>query len=200
VGRPRTPLLSTDRIASAALELVATTGGFTMAALARKLRVRPSSLYNHVSGRDDVVELLRERAMSGVHLPRDDPDRPWPDVVADILRSYRNSFARYPQLIPLLTEYAVNSPQAMTMYNALATTLTRAGFDPADTLRAITLMDSFVLGAALDVAAPDQPWRSREEVGSDLAAALRTGAPKPERADDAFDFGLAVLLRGLQGS
>lgn len=83
------------------------------------------------------------------------------------------------------------------MYNALAATLTRAGFDPADTLRSITLVDSYVLGSALDVAAPDQPWRHREEVGPELAAALETGAPKPQRADDAFEFGLAVLLRGL---
>ncbi|BBX72028.1 TetR/AcrR family transcriptional regulator C-terminal domain-containing protein [Mycolicibacterium psychrotolerans] len=197
MGRPRTPLLSTDRIAEAALHLVVTTGGFTIAGLARTLRVQPSSLYNHVAGRDDVVELLRERAMSEVELPADDPARPWRDVVADILRSYRRSFARYPQLIPLLTEYAVNSPQAMTMYNALAITLRRGGFDPADTLRAITLMDSFVLGAALDVAAPDQPWRARPEVGPELAAALETGTPKPQRADDAFEWGLAVLLRGL---
>ena len=197
VGRPRTPLLSTERIAEAALELVISTGGFTIAGLARKLRVQPSSLYNHVSGRDDVVELLRERAMSDVELPLDDPARPWRDVVADIARSYRRSFARYPQLIPLLTEYAVNSPQAITMYNALAATLTRAGFDPADTLRSITLVDSYVLGSALDVAAPDQPWRHRAEVGPELAAALETGSSKPQRADDAFEFGLAVLLRGL---
>ena len=52
MGRPRTPLLSADRIADAALELVNTTGGFTMPALAARLGVRPSSLYNHVAGRD----------------------------------------------------------------------------------------------------------------------------------------------------
>jgi hypothetical protein len=34
-------------------------------------------------------------------------------------------------------------------------------------------------------------------VGPVLAAALATGAPKPARADDAFEFGLTVLLRGL---
>ncbi|OBF25541.1 TetR/AcrR family transcriptional regulator C-terminal domain-containing protein [Mycobacterium sp. ACS4331] len=197
MGRPRTPLLSADRIAEAALSLVLTTGGFTIPGVAQKLKVSPSSLYNHVSSRDEIVELLRERAMSEVELPADDPDRPWRDVVADIMRSYRRSFARYPQLIPLLTEHAVNSTQAITMYNALAVTLTRAGFDPADTLRAITLMDSFVLGAALDVAAPDEPWHSSAQVGPELAAALATGTPKPQRADDAFEFGLAVLLRGL---
>jgi len=191
-------MLSLDVIAEAALDLVRTTGGFTMPGVARKLRVQPSSLYNHVSGRDAIVELLRDRAMSEVQLPADDPERPWRDVVADIARSYRFSFARYPALIPLLTEYAVNSPQAFTMYNALAVTLHRAGFGPEDTLRSITLMDNYVLGAALDVAAPDEPWRARSEVGPELAAALATGAPKPARADDAFEYGLAVLLRGLR--
>lgn len=197
MGRPRTPILSTELIAEAALDLVRTTGGFTMPGVARKLRVQPSSLYNHVRGRAAVVELLRERAMSEVQLPADDPNRPWRDVVADIARSYRSSFARYPSLIPLLTEYAVNSPQAITMYDALAITLSRAGFSAADTLRTITLVDNYVLGAALDVAAPDEPWRTGIEVSAALEAALATGAPKPARADDAFEYGLAVLLRGL---
>ena len=93
MGRPRTPLLSSDRICEAALQLVTATGGFTIPAVARTLGVRPSSLYNHVAGRDDIVELLRERAMSEVRLPADDPERPWRDVVADILRSYRHSYA-----------------------------------------------------------------------------------------------------------
>lgn len=197
MGRPSTPILSTDRIATAALDLVNTTGGFTIPGLARKLKVSPSSLYNHVAGREQIVELLRERAMSEVSLPDLDADRPWADVVADIMRSYRRSFARYPRLIPLLTIHAVNSPQALRMYNALAVILRRAGFSAADSLRIITLIDNYVLGSALDLAAPDEPWESGTEVGPELAAALATGAPKPSRADDAFEFGLIVLLRGL---
>jgi AcrR family transcriptional regulator len=200
MGRPPVPLLSTDRIASAAIDLVESTGGFTIPELARRLKVSPSSLYNHVSGRAQVVELLRELAMSEVELPADDPNRPWTATVADIMRSYRRSYARYPRLIPLLTGHAVNSSQAYTMYNALAVTLARAGFRAADTLRAITLMDCFVLGSALDLAAPVEPWESGAEVGPELAAALATGGPKPARADDAFEFGLAVLLRGLADS
>ena len=58
-------------------------------------------------------------------------------------------------------------------------------------------MDCFVLGSALDVAAPDEPWHPGEEVGPEFAEALATGVEKPDRADDAFEFGLAVLLRGL---
>lgn len=179
------------------MDLVNATGGFTIPELARRLKVSPSSLYNHVSGREQIVELLREQAMSEVVLPGDDPTRPWADTVTAIMRSYRRSYARYPRLIPLLTAHAVNSSHAITMYNALATTLNRAGFSDADTLRAITLMDCFVLGSALDLAAPVEPWESGAEVGPELAAALATGGPKPARADDAFEFGLAVLLRGL---
>lgn len=197
MGRPSVPILSTDRIVSAAMDLVSATGGFTIPELARRLKVSPSSLYNHVSGREQIVELLRDRAMSEVDLPDSDTDRPWAEVVADIMRSYRRSYARYPRLIPLLTAHAVNSSHAFTMYNALAVTLTRGGFDPADTLRIITLFDNYVLGSALDLAAPDEPWESAAEVGPELAAALSTGTPKPARADDAFEFGLAVVLRGL---
>lgn len=197
MGRPSVPLLSADRIAAAAMDLVSATGGFTIPELARKLHVSPSSLYNHVSGRDQIVELLRERAMSEVQLPQDSPSRPWAEVVAEILRSYRRSYARYPRLIPLLTAFPVNSSHAIQMYNVLTATLKRAGFGPADMLRVITLMDCFVLGAALDVAAPEEPWHSGDEVSSDFAAALATGVGKADRADDAFEFGLAVLLRGL---
>ncbi len=197
MGRPPVALLSTDLIAGAAMDLVNTTGGFTIPGLARRLKVSPSSLYNHVSGREQIVELLRELAMSEVVLPAAGAEEPWADTVAEIMRSYRRSYARYPRLIPLLTTHAVNSSHAFTMYNALATTLSRAGFCDTDILRVITLMDCFVLGSALDLAAPVDPWESGAEVGPELAAALATGGEKPARADDAFEFGLAVVLRGL---
>jgi AcrR family transcriptional regulator len=199
MGRPSVPLLSIDLIASAAMDLVNTTGGFTIPELARRLKVSPSSLYNHVAGREQIVELLRELAMSEVVLPADDADRPWTETVAEMMRSYRHSYARYPRLIPLLTTHAVHSSQAYTMYNTLAATLNRAGFSDADILRVITLMDCFVLGSALDLAAPVEPWESGAEVGPELAAALATGGPMPARADDAFEFGLDVVLRGLAG-
>ncbi|MGW0162236.1 TetR/AcrR family transcriptional regulator C-terminal domain-containing protein [Mycobacterium sp. NPDC003323] len=195
MGRPRVAILSTDRIADAAMELVTSTGGFTIPDLARTLKVSPSSLYNHVTGREQIIELLREKAMSAVDLP--DLDGPWIEVVAEIMRSYRRSYARYPRLIPLLTAYPVGSAHAVKMYNALAGTLTAAGFDPADTLRIITLIDSFVLGSALDAAAPEAPWGGGDDVGPELARALATGSSVADRAEDAFEFGLTVLLRGL---
>jgi AcrR family transcriptional regulator len=195
MGRPRVAILSSDLIAGAAMDLVGTTGGFTIPELARTLKVSPSSLYNHVSGREQIVELLREKAMSEVRLP--DLSGPWPEVLAAIVRSYYRSYARYPRLIPLMTAYPVGSHQAVVMYDALAVTLAGAGFNPEDTLRIITLIDSFVLGSALDAAAPTAPWGDGPEAGPELAAALATVAAKADRAGDAFEFGLVILLRGL---
>lgn len=195
MGRPRVAILSSDLIATAAMDLVNRTGGFTIPELARTLKVSPSSLYNHVSGREQIIELLREKAMSEVRLP--DLSGPWIDVVGDIVRSYYRSYARYPRLIPLMTAYPVGSHQAVAMYNALAVTLTGAGFTAEDTLRIITLIDSFVLGSALDVAAPAAPWGDGGGAGPELVAALATGAGRADRAGEAFEFGLQVLLRGL---
>lgn len=195
MGRPKVALLSSDLIATAAMDLVGTTGGFTIPELARKLKVSPSSLYNHVSGREQIIEMLRDKAMSEVRLP--DLTGPWIGVVGDIARSYYRSYSRYPRLIPLMTAYPVGSHQAVAMYNALAVTLTGAGFNAEDTLRIITLIDSFVLGSALDAAAPAEPWGNGPDAGPELTAALATGSAKTDRPGDAFEFGLAVLLRGL---
>ena len=61
-GRPRTTVLTRDLIAHAALRLLDESGadGFTMARLAQALRVRPSALYNHVDGKEDVIAAVRE--------------------------------------------------------------------------------------------------------------------------------------------
>ncbi|MDJ0395975.1 TetR/AcrR family transcriptional regulator C-terminal domain-containing protein [Rhodococcus sp. G-MC3] len=195
MGRPPKPLLDLDRITSAALDLVEESGGFTMPQLAKKLKVSPSSLYNHVSGRDDIVELLRGRAMSDVEMP--EAKTPWRDAVAQIARGYRGSYGRYPRLIPLLTAQAVNNSAAFGMYNTLAKVLTDAGFSAADVLRAITVLDSFVLGSALDLAAPDAPWENSAEVGQEFRAALDTAGTREARSEDAFEFGLHALLSGL---
>lgn len=195
MGRPSAPLLDLDRITTAALALVEETGGFTMPQLAAKLKVSPSSLYNHVSGRDDIVELLRGRAMSEVEMP--DDEAPWRDAVAQIARGYRNGYGRYPRLIPLLTAQAVNSSAAFGMYNTLARVLTDAEFEPADVLRIITVLDSYVLGSALDLAAPEAPWQNSADVEPQLRAAMDAAGDPRRRSEDAFEFGLRALLAGI---
>mgnify|MGYP002040794264 FL=1 len=59
--RPSSPLLSPEIIGAAGLELSRAGEPFGVNAIARRLGVRPSSLYNHVDGMDGIIELMRGR-------------------------------------------------------------------------------------------------------------------------------------------
>ncbi|ATQ29266.1 TetR family transcriptional regulator [Rhodococcus ruber] len=193
--RPPKRLLSPEIITDAAIRMVDTAGDFTMPGLAERLKVRPSSLYNHVSGRAEIVEAMRARIMSTIVVG--DPAGAWSETVAALAREYRRAYAAHPRLIPLFTAQTVQSPVAFGMYNALAQAFTDAGFTPAQVLHAVTTVDSFVLGSALDLAAPEVVWANVPETGDAMRAALQTAGPNPQRADAAFEFGLRVLVAGL---
>ncbi|WP_026555908.1 TetR/AcrR family transcriptional regulator C-terminal domain-containing protein [Arthrobacter sp. 35W] len=195
MARPLSPKLSPALITEAALEMVDQRGEFTIPELAKRLKVSPSSLYNHVSGKDDIIELMRGAAVAAIALPS--PGMDWVDAVRDIAVKYRDSYARHPRLIPLLTAHAVRDATTIGMYNVLAELFTSAGFAPRRVLEAITVLDSYVLGSALDVAAPDNVWDPGELASDALRDALDAGLGHPGRADDAFTFGLDLIINGL---
>lgn len=218
MARPLNPKLSPARISRAALELVDARGEFTMPELAKRLKVSPSSLYNHVSGKGDIIELMRGAAVAGIDLPavpaagesagetagkaagETAGDLPWAAAVRAIAVSYRNAYARHPRLIPLLTAYSVRDETTIKMYNVLADLFTQAGFTPRRVLEAITVLDNYVLGAALDAAAPDDVWNPGALAADSLGAALAAGLGYASRADDAFRFGLDLIIGGLQAA
>jgi AcrR family transcriptional regulator len=119
VGRPRTPLLSRDAIALAALRIVDRTGEFTIAQVADALGVRPSSLYNHLSNKAEIIEAMRSYVFREGAFEGGDPEG-WDQAVRTSLRRYRECFARHPRLIPLATAYTVSSPEVMGMYDGTA--------------------------------------------------------------------------------
>lgn len=215
MARPSTPKLSRAAIATAALALVDRSGEFTMPALAAALGVSPSSLYNHVGSKADIVELMRGEAMSAVRLPPAvidlpdppaplpdggsppaDGDRAWLGVLRGIAIGYLDSYARHPRLIPLLTAYTVRDATTLRVYDAMARAFAAGGYGPAATLRAVTILDSFILGSALDAAAPTVVWEADEAASPEFSAALAAGLGEPQRARRAFLEGLDIILGG----
>ena len=200
MGRPSTPLLSRDAIAAAALGLVDRTGGFTIVQVADTLGVRPSSLYNHLSSKAEIVEAMR----SWVFREGDDEGggegrgaETWEQGVHALLRRYRACFARHPRLIPLVTAYTVSSPEVMGMYDELADTLSAAGVPDGQLLDVITMCDSVVIGAALDLAAPDEVWAVDQARSPALIAAIRQAGSGRRRSDRAFALALELLILGI---
>ena len=196
MGRPSTPLLSSDVIAVAALRLVDRSGEFTIAQLAQALGVRPSSLYNHLGSKAEIVEAIRSLVFREGSLTVEDAAT-WDGTVRNLLRRYRECFARHPRLVPLVTAYTVSSPEVMGVYDDLAETLSGAGVPVGQLLDVITMCDSVVLGAALDLAAPDPGWDVDQARSPALIAAIQQAGSGRERSDRAFELALDLLVAGI---
>lgn len=198
MARPLSPKLSPSIIAHAALEAVDRDGEFTIQGIAKKLKVSPSSLYNHIGSKADVVELMRGLVMGRMDLSQISPTAPdWPTSLRTIALHYRNAYALNPRLIPLVTAYSVRDATTIGMYNLMAEALNTAGFTSSRQLEIITVIDNFVLGSALDAGAPDDVWVPGDAANPALNSALAAGLGSPERAQKSFEFGLRLLIDGL---
>src|SRR3954467_4803282 len=69
VVQRRRRLLDVETILDAALACIDERGRLTMADLAARLGGSASSIYHHVSGRPEIVELLRERLVDHLEIP-----------------------------------------------------------------------------------------------------------------------------------
>ena len=197
MGRPLLPLISVEALTTAALELVDESGDFSFPKLAKKIGVSQSSIYNHVSGRDEILELLRHRIITEEPYPPVDHSD-WEGALRVLIRAYRDAFARHPRLAPLLVLQSITDPAVIGLYEDLALSLEAAGFRGPDVVAAISTIDSFALGAALDLAAPDVVWDPPADGYPALKRALGNAGPSEERGGHAFAFGLDVIIGGLR--
>ena len=115
------------------------------------------------------------------------------------MRSYRQALAEHPNLIPLLSEQTMTAGSVLLGYDRVAAVLGLAGFPEDQVVLWVSVLDSYALGAALDLAAPDEVWRVGGGDTPALDAALRAAPQGRARADAAFDLGLEALLAGMQG-
>ncbi|MFF5517625.1 TetR/AcrR family transcriptional regulator [Streptomyces coeruleorubidus] len=192
MGRPRTPLLDRERIATTALEIVDERGDFSVPQVAKRLGAQTGSVYHHVDGRDGIVELLRERVAAAID-PATLDLRPWDTALEAWARSYRAAFAAHPRAIPLLMTSPVRAPRVLEQYERAVTLLLDAGFDPAEVMPLLTALENLVLGSALDLAAPETMWELTASAPTPrLAQAL--SAVSEGRADRAFEVGLTGVM------
>ncbi|MDH6180302.1 AcrR family transcriptional regulator [Microbacteriaceae bacterium SG_E_30_P1] len=199
MGRPTAPLITPELIADAALQLIdAQRGQFTLTQIARTLGVKGPSLYNHVSGREDVLELVRKR----IHLSVNAELRAewsWQDSVRHVARSDRDSIGQHPWIA---AEFMISSMAATEPLDAVARfaeKLEAAGFASVDVLKIITSIDLLAIGSALDINAPDDIYGPDAiEADTALGRALRANRSGKARADEAFEFALDRLVESLE--
>jgi AcrR family transcriptional regulator len=196
--RPLQAILSPEIITDAALTIYGRTGDFTMADLAQALKVRQSSLYNHVSGKPEIIERIRHVLHEEMAI-RVDVNADWRQVIRDIATAHRAIFARHPWAIPMIATSPAELGSAITTIENFATVLVRAGFAHADVLMILGTVDILAIGGGLDLVSPTDLYpRSVLDGPSDLARAVRSAPAGANRADAAFGFSLDLLIAALQ--
>ncbi|GAA0654658.1 hypothetical protein GCM10010193_01050 [Kitasatospora atroaurantiaca] len=183
--------------------------GLTMRALADRLGVKAASLYNHVTGKDELLDALAELVNAEIDLSPLAPDdggeegRDWRERLAEYARGYRAAFIRHPNTIALLARRRVEAERQLLGYDALLAALGRAGLAPADAAEAAAALDYLVLGSALETftAGFTRPVPEYRPGYPALAGALEASAERgggPGGLDErGFELALRLLLDGL---
>ncbi|MFS0892675.1 hypothetical protein [Microbacterium sp. 179-I 3D3 NHS] len=198
MGRPKTALLSRDAIAEAALALIDRNGKVTVSEVAKSLGVSPPSLYNHVSGLDEIVELVRER----IHVqqgPKIDTTWSWQEVVRHVAQHDRDSIGQHPWTVADLMISTVEADEALDSVRTFARVLEDAGFEPDDVLAIVGTVDLLTAGGALDLNAPERVYSIEAELADDAFGRALRAAPKGRaRADFVFAFAVEALVSALE--
>jgi AcrR family transcriptional regulator len=222
---PRTrsgqPTLSREQIVKAAIELLDAEGpaGLSMRKLGTRLGAGATSLYWHVTNKDELLELAVDEVMGEAYVP-EAGDTSWRTGLSVWANGMHAMLLRHPWVTGLLGTRPTIGPNAMRMGERAVTLLTAAGFEGLEVSHVMSLVNAHALGAAatqnavlratrqagvemaelaaqmepyLDRLAPDHPnydrWR-RENLGTPLDTVTIF--------DEGFAFGLDRILDGLE--
>jgi AcrR family transcriptional regulator len=211
---PARPPLSRETIVDAAMRILGSHGidGLSMRRVADALGTGPASLYAHVSGKEELLELMLDRLAGGIAVPDPDPDR-WREQVKECVRAIYREFVAHPGLAAANLGKIPTGPGTMaTMDRFLG--LLRAGGLPdrvvayaADILPLYATAYAFEQGIYAERMTAEEGARYLDEIAAYFAAlpaerfpnitALREDLFAGGEGDERFEFGLEMLVAGL---
>ena len=198
--RPRTPLLSRERIRDVALELIDEHGlsALSMRRLADALGVQAASLYTHYATKDDVLDAVANRLIAQVDTSGF--EQGWRQGLLTWARSYHAALAAHPNAAPIIASGTQRRDEFLAMANAVHGGLVGAGWPARRATEISGAVKYLVIGAA------STPFASgfADDVQVYLdryphltqAHRLRSDAARIDR--DSFELGLQALVRGLE--
>ncbi|MFK0009522.1 TetR/AcrR family transcriptional regulator [Paenarthrobacter sp. NPDC090520] len=192
--RPKNPLLSSTAIANAALQLVEDTGDIQMVQLARHLGVAPSSLYTHVSGRSEVIDLARLQMLK--QMTPAEPGQNWQVAVEALLRQLTMLYARHRKILPLIFATTVTDERSISVYEPVFAALLTGGFRAEQLRLVIALVEFQAMGIAQGLPVPAMSAGIRETLPAYTASIVHSRYSQAS----ATDFAVNTIIRGLEST
>lgn len=194
--------LSRDRVLRAGIAVADAEGldAVTMRRVGQELGVEAMSLYNHVGGKDEVLDGMIDLLVAEIESPP--PGTGWKDAIRRRAWSGRELVRRHPWAPGLLMSRPQVRLPMFEYLDGVTGSLLEAGFSPQLAHTALHVLDSRVLGFTRDLFDPE----SQGPVDAAVLEALRAGTyPNAGRImaeavhddDEEFSFALDLILDGL---
>jgi AcrR family transcriptional regulator len=202
--RGRRADLTRERILRAAVELADQDGleAMSMRRIGQRLGVEAMSLYNHVAGKDDILDGVVDLLIAEIELPP--PDAPWRTAIGARALAARRVVRAHPWAPRLFVARSTMSRGILGYMDGIAGAFLGAGFPPQLIHDATHLISSRMLGFTQDIFDPNtlRPeavalWTVALGSGEypSIAASL-VGVTHDDEAE--FVFGLELILDGLE--
>jgi AcrR family transcriptional regulator len=203
--------LSRDQVLREAIGLADGEGldSLTMRELGKRLGVEAMSLYNHVRGKDEVLDGMLDLVVAEIEAPALDEE--WRPAMRRRAISAREAFARHPWAAALIDSRMRSGPERLRYLDSIIGSLRRGGFSIELAASAFSLIDSYIYGFARQrgnmasrAAASDseaareflEALPSAEYPYLAQMAAMQADSGYDEAGD--FEFGLELILDGLE--
>lgn len=204
--------LSRGRVLDAAVAL-ADAGrleSLTMRRLGEELGVEAMSLYKHVANKSDLLDGMVDVVFSEIELAPRGTD--WKPAMRERAICVRQVLARHPWAIALMQSRSAPGPATLRHHDAVIGTLREAGFSIELVAHALSALDSYIYGFALQE--QSLPFDTAEQ-SAEVAQTILAQMPADEYPHltelavehvlqpgydygNEFEFGLDLVLDGLE--
>jgi AcrR family transcriptional regulator len=203
--------LTRERVIAAALQVLDEDGleAVTMRRVAREVGVEAMSLYNHVKDKDDLLQGVCNRVMADFEFPTEPGE--WADRCRAGARSWRRVLQAHPDVMRLFAEThgpSTSSPESLKPTEFALRLLQEVGLSDRDTVQAFHAFGGYIQGFAMMEGgsikgrAPEEHYPLLGEANELLEEFPTLHAVSQYwaecDADEQFEFGLDLLVRGLQ--
>ncbi|MBB5913451.1 AcrR family transcriptional regulator [Nocardia transvalensis] len=221
-SRREMPALSRDQIVDEAIALLDAEGyeALSMRKLGARLGAGATSLYTHVSNKDELLELVVDQAFGEVRAPDAAASDEWRDTLLTLSRGIRDTMLRHPWIGVVMSSagLAYLGPNLMGLSESMLTVIEEAGFDEEAADRAMQAIFAYLIGSTSGEAAmmttvarsglSEQEWIDRIQAVAEQVARpypriyKRTLAQRDTDAartrEDGFVAELGLIMDGLE--
>lgn len=185
--------LTREAIVTTALGLLDRGEELSMRTLAAQLRTKPMSLYNHIDGRDDLVDAVLARILGEVHLPAL-RGKQWREFLRQAAAEHRTVLLRHAGAVPVVLRRPMTPAAHGSWERLVAPALAAyqaAGLSDQDAVFALRGLHALVVGLVLNEVTAVSPVAP---TGIPATAAAEFATPD---FDATFTFAVNVFINGL---